>query len=210
MNLPYIDIHSHLHSDSREIISHPTLSAINEDIFTYPYPFWCGVHPCEYMDSDTIIERLERVASNIIGIGEIGLDKFCGTKNQKHIYLLQLHYAFEKGLPITIHSVRMHNEIITSLRGRDCSKVIIHSFVGSNEIANEYLKLGCSLSFGGVSLNSTRSVEVLKNIPKDRLFIESDDKGNIREYYDMAATLMNIEIDSLKEIINSNYRCLIG
>ncbi len=207
---PYIDIHSHNLSGRDGVLSHPTISVNNDAIFSYKEPFWCGLHPAEVMSENDIISRLDAVYDKILGIGEIGLDRIYGSAEQINLFRLQLGYALERDKPITIHCVRMYNELIVELRAKRCDKIVIHSLVGSVEIAEELLALGCYLSFGGVSLKSPRTVEALRSVPIEKLFIESDSKGDIEEYYNSIASLLSLEINELKTKIYNNYLCLIG
>ncbi len=209
--IPFVDIHTHSDdTSSNEVLSHITISAKSDEIFSFNGSFWCGLHPAEEMDCEELINRLERVKDKIIGIGEIGLDRIYGTVNQADIFRLQLDFASRNNFPITIHCVRMYNEIIKILHDFNNRKIVIHSFVGSKEVAKELLDLGCCISFGATSLKSPRSIDALKLIPQDRLFIESDGKGYIKDYYNSISEILNIDIEVLKEIIYKNYLWLIG
>ncbi len=208
---PFIDVHSHKVSCSDNTLSIPTLS-MGEWLSgkRIDSPFWFGAHPCEEISEVVLLDTLNAVKDCVVGIGEIGLDSNCEWQGQGAIYSLQLDFAMLHNLPVTIHCVKRYNDIIASLKGLDASRVVMHSFVGGCEIASKLLDLGCSLSFGVTSLGSPRTVEVLRSLPHNRLFIESDDRCLIEDNYHKVAQLLGLDLDFLKDIIYSNYRCLIG
>lgn len=207
----YIDIHSHLGVEaSSDIIKSPTISVLDDRIFTYSSKFWSGLHPYDNMDIESVFARLERVKDRLLGVGEIGLDKYNGSENQIPLFEAQYRFAIERNLPITIHSVGMFNEIDRVLRLYGARKTIIHSFIGNGQMARTLLDRGAYLSFGSRSLGSSRTVETMKTIPLDRLFLESDEDGDIKDIYNKVSKILNIKLEDLKEQINKNYECLIG
>ncbi|MEG0499945.1 MAG: TatD family hydrolase [Rikenellaceae bacterium] len=209
--IKYVDIHSHgIVQEDKEIFSYPTLSVTDEGIYTYDQPFWCGLHPCESMNGNVLIERLEVVQEHLIGIGEIGLDANCVVENQKELFELQFDFARRKKLPITIHVVKAYNELVRTLRQKGGERVVIHSFISHPVVAQHLLDSGCYLSFGSSSLRSGKSVDALRRMPTDRLFIESDGKGDLKSVYEQIAKIKGLELEELKQIIYNNYTCLIG
>ena len=55
-------------------------------------------------------------------------------------------------------------------------KGVVHCFSGSLEVANEILKIGMYIGLGGTVTfkNAKNPVDVAKNIPLDRLLLETD------------------------------------
>lgn len=207
----YIDIHSHEKEGHDEaVISHPTLSVVSDRIFDYKKPFWCGLHPCESMDVDEVLGRLERVKERLIGVGEIGLDALCGKSGQRELFEAQLDFARRNGLPVTVHVVKCYNDIVEIFRRKNGQCVVIHSFVSHPVVAQHLLDAGCYLSFGETSMRSNKSIDALRRMPLDRLFLETDTKGDIRELYRKVAEIKLVKEDFLKQKIYENYKCLIG
>lgn len=207
----FIDIHSHLGGlEDSDITKTPTISVLDDKIFSYSSKFWSGLHPYEQENIDIVIKRLEQVCDRLLGVGEIGLDKFKGSENQFQLFEQQYKFAVERNLPITIHMVGMFNEVDKILQLYGAKKTIIHSFIGSSQMAKTLLNRGAYLSYGTRSLASTRTVETLKEIPLERLFLESDENGDIKKLYIQVSDILNIELEELKEQINKNYECLIG
>lgn len=195
--------------DDDSVIAHPTLSVLSDEIFTFERPFWCGLHPCESMAAEMVIERLNSVKHKIVGVGEIGLDFICGSEAQMELFEVQFDFARENALPITIHTVKAYNEIISILRRKGGDKVVMHSFISHPVVAQHLLDMGCYLSFGEGSLRSSKSVDALRRMPLERVFIESDTHGEIKTIYEKVAQIKGVTLENLKQQLVDNYRCLI-
>lgn len=209
--IQFVDIHSHLSEvQDKEVISYPTLSVTSEAIFSYDKSFWCGLHPCESMDIDMVIARLEMVREHLVGVGEIGLDALCHVEEQEELFEAQLDFARRNNLPVTIHVVKAYNEMVRILRHKGGERVVIHSFISHPVVAQHLLDAGCYLSFGSSSLRSGKTVDALRRMSVDRLFLESDGRGDIKTVYEQVAEIKGLEMEELKQIIYNNYKCLIG
>jgi len=59
---------------------------------------------------------------------------------------------------------------------KDGLRGVLHCYSGSPEIAREYVNMGFYLGFTGVITfkNAVKSLEVLKEIPMERILIETD------------------------------------
>ena len=116
----------------------------------------------------------------MIGIGEIGLDYYWDNEShdvQKKWFIKQLDLARELDLPVIIHSrdaaadtLEIMKEHGQGLRG------VIHCFSYSKEMALEFIKMGYYIGFTGVVTfkNARKTVEVVKDLPLDRLLLETD------------------------------------
>lgn len=152
--------------------------------FSKKYPFFyaaVGYHP-ENLPDDGLFDRksLESFLENekTVAIGEIGLDYHWRTDNidlQKHFFAEQMKLANEHSLPVIIHSRDAAADTLDLVRQYNPTGVL-HCFSGSLEIAKEYLKLGMYLGFGGAITfkNAKRAREILKEVPIDRILLETD------------------------------------
>jgi TatD DNase family protein len=116
-----------------------------------------------------------------VAIGEIGLDTRTGlveAEVQEAFFTAQLDLAHELELPVILHCVAAHGRMAQLLRARGKIEFggMVHGFTGSWEIAQDYLSVGLSLSFGGLLTrsNSKKARDTAKRIPMERLLIESD------------------------------------
>lgn len=142
-----------------------------------------GVHPSEVKDwTDDLIDRIKECAKSpkIVGIGEIGLDYYWDKSFndlQKEVFIKQINLANELNFPISVHDREAHKDsfdILTEFNKN--SIVIMHCFSGSVEFMHECVKQGWYIAIGGVVTfkNAIKMKEVAKEVPLDKLVIETD------------------------------------
>jgi len=143
-----------------------------------------GVHP-EEVDKfeDNTLDEIRRLSENkkVVAVGEIGLDYYWTTdtkEKQKEIFSRQLELAKELKLPVIIHDREAHEDTYNLLKQADLGdiKVIMHCFSGSVEFMKQCTKEGWYIALGGVVTfkNAVKPKEVAKNVPSDKLLIETD------------------------------------
>lgn len=142
-----------------------------------------GVHPSEVKDwTDDLIDKIKECAKSpkIVGIGEIGLDYYWDKSFndlQKEVFIKQINLANELNFPISVHDREAHKDsfdILTEFNKN--SIVIMHCFSGSVEFMHECVKQGWYIAIGGVVTfkNAIKMKEVAKEVPLDKLLIETD------------------------------------
>ena len=140
-----------------------------------------GVHPIDIAEYDEEIEKeLELLAkdSKVVAIGEIGLDYHWMTEPkeiQQERFRRQLEFAKRLNKPVVIHTRDAMEDTVNILKEYPNITGVIHCYPGSLETAKQlvdrfYLGIGGTLTFK----NSKKIVEVVKNIPLDRIVIETD------------------------------------
>lgn len=140
-----------------------------------------GVHPHDAEKvSANYIEELERLSNEpkVVAIGEVGLDyhyDFSPRDVQKKVFAEQLKLAKDLDLPVIIHNREAHADTLELLK-KYRPKGVVHCFSGSLEMASEVIKLGMYIGLGGAVTfkNAKNPVLVAKNIPLDRLLLETD------------------------------------
>ena len=139
-----------------------------------------GYHPSEVLTTtDDDLEELKELAKNdkVVAIGEIGLDYHWDKENkekQKELFKKQINIAKELDLPIVIHSRDAFQDTYDILKEANW-KGDIHCFSGNLENAKMYIKLGFYLGIGGVvTFKNTNLKDTLKEIPLDRIILETD------------------------------------
>lgn len=151
----------------------------------YPFIYAAvGVHPhdADKMDDDSIAVIAELAANKKVkAIGEIGLDyyyDFSPREVQKKRFAEQIDLARQLKLPVIIHARDAHGDTMEIFKKSDIQKVggVLHSFSGSVEMAQECLRLGLYLSISGpvTFSNGKKTVEVVREVPLERLLIETD------------------------------------
>lgn len=143
--------------------------------------FAAGFHPENLEDfSVEDLEKLEPFFADekCVAVGEIGLDYHWmnSTKEkQRELFVAQIELAKAKGLPVIVHDREAHGDTLDILKATKPSGVL-HCFSGSVEMAREVIKLGMFLGFNGVATfkNARKIPEVIKEIPLDRIVLETD------------------------------------
>lgn len=210
MGIPFVDIHVHRCTPRRGVVA-LCAHRLGGGEALPPEPFVAGVHPWDVAAADfSLLDFFRDPPPGLVGVGEVGLD-FAreGLDRQLQFEWLdrQLAIAERLGLPVVLHCVRAYNEMQVEMKKHRLKTVVFHGFIGSPELAGQLTGQGCTLSFFPRSFHSARTVEALKSIPVDRLFLETDDDpaASIDEMYARAAALRGVTVEELKTALHANY-----
>ncbi len=178
-----------------------------------------GIFPCECYELNvdetmSLLREMYKKSNKIKAIGEIGLDyywekDFDKRNKQKEFFVAQLKLADELNLPVSIHARDSIEDVYTLLKENFPRKgAIMHCFSSSVDMMKKFVKLGCYISLGGpvTFKNAITPKEVAKEIPIDRLLVETDSpylaphpfRGKINE--PALVTYVLAEIARLKEV----------
>lgn len=144
-----------------------------------------GVHPHEADGhADLVLERLISASQHprVVGIGETGLDYYYEySDRQRQADSLRLHIAAARqtGLPMIIHMRDAENDMIAILaeeREKGLFPCLIHCFTAGKVFAQQMLAWDIPLSLSGIVTfkNARELQDVAKDIPADKLLIETD------------------------------------
>ncbi|MGN0523549.1 MAG: TatD family hydrolase [Eubacterium sp.] len=143
--------------------------------------FAAGFHP-ENLEGLSIndIDTLKEIAADdkCVAIGEIGLDYHWMTSSKEKqidFFEKQILLAKELDMPVIVHDRDAHGDTMDVLR-KTKPKGVLHCFSGSKEMAREIVKQGMYIGLNGVVTfkNARKSLEVVKEIPLERLVLETD------------------------------------
>jgi TatD DNase family protein len=118
----------------------------------------------------------------VVAIGECGLDYYYDKSDrdsQKARFRAQIEAARQAGLPLIIHT-RDAEEDTAAILAEEAAKGgvrgVLHCFTGTQWLADQGLEIGFLISLSGiVTFKNARDLqEVAKNIPEDRLLVETD------------------------------------
>jgi len=135
--------------------------------------------PSHIKELGELVERTLLDENKLVAIGEIGLDFFVTKQNQEaqeYFFSEQLKIAKQFDLPVILHVRRAVDEVLKYLRRIKVSGGIAHAFNGSPQQAQEFIKLGFKLGFGG-AMTYTRALrirEMAKNLPLEAIVLETD------------------------------------
>lgn len=186
-----------------------------------------GFHPDEIEGySEENEKRLEEMIKHpkVLAIGEIGLDYHWMTRpkeEQWDIFRKQLDIAKRTNKPVVIHTREAMQDTIDILNEYPEVTGILHCYPGSVETAKQivdrfYLGIGGVLTFK----NAKKLVEVVAEIPLEKLIIETDcpymaptpyrGKRNepiyTREVAMKIAEIKGISYDEVVKVTNENTR----
>lgn len=118
-----------------------------------------------------------------VAIGEIGLDFFIPSlcqpamrEKQEHFYSEQIKIARDFDLPVLLHVRRSQDTVLKHLRRIRLRGGIAHAFNGSFQQAQEFMRLGFKLGFGG-AMTFTRALQIRRlatELPLDTIVLETD------------------------------------
>ena len=194
----------------------------------------CGIHPHEtekeVMNKEDIINNIKR-NKKVIAIGETGLDFYYNHSNRKKqiaSFKSHIEASLELKIPVIVHSRNAENEtfdILNSYRNEN-PKILLHCFTGSKELANKLMNLNTFFSSSGIITfkNSNDLQETFKNIPNDRLLIETDSpflapvpmRGKVNEpsfikfTAQKLAELKNVSFEEITNITTNNFNSLFS
>ena len=146
------------------------------------YPL-VGLHP-EDTKAD-YKEELQTIAGylddpRVIGIGEIGLDFYFSRefeKEQIEVFDIQLGWAKERQMPLSLHIRNAYEEAIPVLKKYDHSglKGVLHCFSGGIKEAQWGIRFGFALGVGGVvTFKNNKLQEIVKEVGLQHIVLETD------------------------------------
>ena len=214
----YIDIHSHNSKHEKGVFVLECLMA-HEGITPTSgegAAFSVGVHPWFLTEENRAahLDFVERYANDqsVAAIGEAGFDKLRGASVELQIKTFEAQVEISEKLkkPLIIHCVKGWDELLASYQKmKPRTPWLIHGFRGKKELARQLIGKGMYLSLWYEFVLKPESSELLRNIPSDRLFLETDGSGvDIRDIYKKVAADLDISVDELKEKIVANYKRL--
>ncbi|MEA2582669.1 MAG: TatD DNase family protein [Thermomicrobiales bacterium] len=196
--------------------------------------FTLGLHP--HHADEFSASLLADLAATIekhrpVALGEIGLDYFrdlSDRDSQRRAFAAQLDLATQCRLPVVIH---MRGEVEEDLRSEldrigDHLIAVLHSFDGSEELAEYALSRGFFFGVGGLVTreSNARLREIVRNLPMDRLLLETDapyltpagikdrrnSPVNIPAIAATLASLKSVTLDDVANATTENARRVFG
>jgi TatD DNase family protein len=131
-------------------------------------------------DWNRVVRMLDQL--RVVAIGETGLDRhwdFTPFAVQQDYFDRHIRLSQERGLPFIVHMRDCDDDILIMLRSarkRAPLNGVMHSFTGSQAMADECLEMGLYISFAGMVTykKSTDLRSIAASVPDDRILIETD------------------------------------
>ena len=194
----------------------------------YCYPM-IGLHPtsvgADYEKELEIVARELASPNEFVAVGEIGMDLYWDKtflREQQRVLDRQIEWALEYGLPVVLHCREAFDHIYNVLKPYQQTplKGIFHSFTGTSEEACRIMEFADFMIGinGVVTFKKSTLPEVLKNIPLERIVLETDSpyltpvpfrgKRNESSYIPLIAQkiaeLTGLETKKIEEITTQN------
>lgn len=150
----------------------------------YCFPM-IGLHPTSvnagYKEELAVVAEQLAKPNGYVAVGEVGMDLYWDKtflREQQLVFDQQVQWALEYGLPVVIHCREAFNYIYDILRPYKNASLrgVFHSFTGTQEEASRILEfLNFSIGINGVvTFKKSGLPEVLRNIPLERIVLETD------------------------------------
>lgn len=214
-NGDFIDIHVHGGTPSSGIFILESLMAHESKIpaavagvaFTY------GIHPWFLNESNykQLIISVESLITHpdIIAIGEAGFDRLRGPSPelQRRAFEDQIIISEKIRKPVVVHCVRAWDELLAVHKKlKPEMSWLIHGYRGNVKLATQLISKGMYLSFWFDFVLRPGSGDLLRHLPTDRIFLETDGANvDIKNIYDKVASDLDLSVDELKSIILKNF-----
>lgn len=187
----FIDFHTH----------HASMAG--ETVIRQHEQSW-GIHP-----KDAATAQWQPRPEGYMAIGECGLDHLCGVpaRVQEELFRRHVSLSEEAGLPLIVHCVRAHEEILgLHRRLRPRQPWMVHGFRGKPSVMSRLLDEGMYISFG-LLFNE----ESVRACPAERLLTETDDRPvAVDKVYAAIAAARGTTVAELAACMERNFACLYG
>ncbi|MBY5951967.1 TatD family hydrolase [Algoriphagus marincola] len=175
--------------------------------------FSIGLHPWYLYDKweEKWSEFRNYVSNqNCLAIGEAGFDRLRGPELsiQKAALEEQANTAKTEGIPLILHCVKGHDLLLEYLKNTNSHPEIIwHGWNLKTHLAEQLLPFSINFSFGEKILDSKSNASLwLKNCPKERIFLETDNSDKeIDQIYQAASLILGLSVEDLERQVIQNW-----
>ena len=189
-----------------------------------------GIHPGKADEKiEPILELIDKNASDIAGIGEIGLDTTYVQNDmdflrQQKLFHSQLSVAEKLQKPISIHSRKSLDEIYEIMPSYSLKGVLLHWFDGNKKQLKKAMDLGFFVSFGPLLIYANDKQFLLAQTQIDRILAETDGPVKFSRCFELktaqisfipsvifcASKIVRKPYDELASILEQNSKNYLG
>jgi TatD DNase family protein len=187
-----------------------------------------GVHPDTEQAGTVEVEQLVELAAHprVVAIGETGLDYYRlkgDLEWQRERFRRHIRAARLARKPLVIHTREAAEDTLRIMREEGAGEAggVLHCFTETLETAQAAVALGFHISFSGIVTfkNATALKEVAREVPLDRLLVETDSpylapvphrgKPNqpawVRHVAEEVARLRGVSLEAIAEATTLNF-----
>ena len=162
----------------------------------------------------------------MVALGESGLDYYYSKDDkqlQQESFIVHLQAAAKAKLPVIVHTRDAREDTLRLIKehSHEASAGVLHCFTESWEMAKQAIEMNYMISISGIVTfkKADELREVVRNIPMDRLLVETDSpylapvphrgKPNepqyVRDVAEYIAELKGISFEALATITTDNF-----
>ena len=173
--------------------------------------FCAGLHPWDVTEGfDNQLDVLEKLLANprVPAVGECGFDALKGPSHelQEQAFVRQVQLSEQFRKPMILHVVRDFDSVIRLRKQlKPTQPWLIHGFRGGPEQMNQLYAQGILVSFG-----LKHNPESLRQVPSDRLFLETDGHDTIVQTISLASALRETPPQTIQKQITQNATHLLS
>ena len=182
-----------------------------------------GIYPTDALKlSESEIKQFLDFArsQDIVAVGEVGMD-FKESENksrQEQIFSQFIQLSTELNIPVIVHSRAAEAECVELLEKHKAKKVIMHYFCGRMKLVDKIIANGWNLSIPTAVAYSKQFQEVVKIVPIENLFCETDspyshpkkefpnEPANVVESYKKIAEIKGLPLKEVEKFIEGNFK----
>jgi len=192
-----------------------------------------GVHPLDIDKGLVTVEQLVAWSSHpkVVALGETGLDYYYSdeTKSiQQESFISHLQAAGQARLPVVVHTRSAKEDTLQLIReyGNQETAGVLHCFTEDWDMAKRAIDMNYYISMSGIVTfkNAEELRDVARNIPLDRLLVETDspylapipyrgkpnEPAYVREVAEFVAELKGISYQQLLDVTAENFFSLFS
>lgn len=172
--------------------------------------FSAGLHPWDVTDSfENQLDILQKLLANpqVLAVGECGFDALKGPSHelQEQAFIRQVELSEQFGKPMILHVVRDFDSVIRLRKQfKPTQPWLIHGFRGGLAQMNQLYAQGILVSFG-----LKHNPDALRQVPSNRLFLETDGNETIVQTIFLASALRATSPETIQCQITQNTTLLL-
>ena len=207
-----LDIHTHvLPEEPGSALVCIGCGPVPEGSLEQGHLFSAGLHPWDVTDDfENQLIELQKLLANprVPAVGECGFDALKGPSHelQEQAFVRQVQLSEQFRKPMILHVVRDFDSVIRLRKQlKPTQPWLIHGFRGGPEQMNQLYAQGILVSFG-----LKHNPESLRQVPSDRLFLETDGHDTIVQTISLASALRETPPQTIEEQIAKNATHLLS
>lgn len=187
--------------------------------------FALGLHPelvFQYKNQIPLMIELIKVAKYI---GEVGLDYSTSSPDNRETQRNAFRGLIEQcdkhgGKILSVHSRRAVKDVLSIIGASFNGKVILHWFTGTQKELMIAVKNGYYFSINSNMINNKSGIELIKNMPLDRILFESDapftkdtkstyNLNFINKVEESLSKIKSVDLGDVSQIMRRNFKDLL-